>query len=415
MTSIAARLRRGALACLAALAAAGAWAQAPDPSELRAIREGLAAAGLAEARIGQGADGRVTLAGSYRNRAEVLTAFSIAQQVVGVRWVAPTTPENIRYPFDNALSKMCQALGTCGGATPPAAPAAPPPPPRPITGGGQRWGLVVGVGEFGNLSRDQWLQYTVRDAQLMYDYLVDPRGAAFPRSNVTLLTNAQATRDAIERAMDRIAGAAGPADTVVLYMSSHGTPPNDRGTMQLITYDTVLSPRQQAFLTSLPDDKVADFAKRLGPTRLVVILDTCYSGAAFDKVPGFLATGSKNLRLEEERSTVVGLSGKSLHAMATGSKDLRFEDEKPPPPPPNQGPRVLMSAAGANEKAWESQRLEQSFFTHHLVQALRRDADIERAYLAAKPSVTAEVMREKRHVQTPQAVFMPTDLRLSLR
>lgn len=404
-------LGRCAAGLLLALAVLGAWAQAPDPAELRSIRERLAAAGLAEARISQGSDGRITLAGSYRNRAEVLTAFSIAQQVVGVRWVAPTTPENIRYPFDNALSRMCQALGTCAGANAPPAPAA----PRPGGARAQRWGLVVGIGEFGHLSRDQWLQYTVRDAQLMYDYLVDPRGAAFPRANVTLLTNAQATRGAIESAMDRIASAAGPDDTVVLYMSSHGTPPNDRGTMQLITYDTVLSPRHQAFLTSLPDDKVADFAKRLGPTRLVVILDTCYSGAAFDKVPGFLATGAKDLRLEEERSTVVGLSGKSLHAMATGAKDLRFEDEKPPPPPPDQGPRVLMSAAGANERAWESQRLEQSFFTHHLVQALRRDADIERAYLAAKPAVTDEVLREKRQVQTPQAVFMPTNLRLSLR
>jgi uncharacterized caspase-like protein len=414
MTAVRARFGRWAAAVLAGLAAAGALAQAPDPAELRAIRERLVSANLPDARISQGDDGRITLAGSYRNRAEVLTAFSIAQQVVGVRWVAPTTPENIRYPFDNALSKMCQALGTCGGATKPA-PAAPAAPPRPTSGaGGQRWGLVVGVGEFGNLSRDQWLQYTVRDAQLMHAYLIDPNGAAFPRANVTLLTNAQATRGAIEAAMDRIAAAAGPDDIVVLYMSSHGTPPNDRGTMQLITYDTVLSPRQQSFLTSLPDDKVADFAQRLGQTRLVVILDTCYSGAAFEKVPGFLATGAKNLRLEEERSTVVGLSGKSLRGMATGAKDLRFEDEQAPPPP-NQGPRVLMSASGANEKAWESQRLEQSFFTHHLVQALRREPDIERAYLAAKPTVSAEVLREKRHAQTPQAVFMPRDLRLSLR
>ena len=134
------------------------------------------------------------------------------------------------------------------------------------------------------------------------------------------------------------------------------------------------------------------------------------------KVPGFLATGAKDLRLEEEREVVVGLSGKSLHAMATGAKDLRFEDEKNPlPPPANQGPRVLMSASDAGQKSWESDRLQQSFFTHHLVSALRRTPDLEKAYLTAKPVVSAEVQREKGHQQTPQAVFMPRGTSIVLR
>lgn len=421
-----------ALALLAVLAAGTAQAQAPDAAELATIRERIRAAGLGRAEVVQGSDGRVTLQGSYRDRAQVLTAFSIAQQVVGVKWVAPTTPENIRYVFDNALDKFCAALGTCKpgapGAAPPAtgSPNAPtlvpaPPPPRPAVPGTaagtpRKYALVVGIGEFESLSREQWLQYTARDAQLVHDYLVDPRGGGFARANVTLLTNQQASRAAIEAAMDRIADSAVAGDLVLLYISSHGTPPNDRGTMQVITYDTRLRPREQAFLTSLSDDRIAAFAQRLGPARLVAILDTCYSGAAFEKVPGFLATGAKDLRLDEERDTVLGYSGKSLHTLATGAKDLRFEDENSPlPPPASQGPRVLMSASDAGQKSWESERLRQSFFTYHLVSALRATPDLERAYLQAKPRVAAEVLRDKGQAQTPQAVFMPRGTSFSLR
>lgn len=431
-TWAAVRLPRRALPLLAALCLL-AWplrspalqAGAPDAAEVAQIRERLQAAGLARAEVVQGDDGRVTLQGSYRNRTEVLSAFSIAQQVVGVRWVAPTTPEKIRYVFDNALDKFCAALGTCAGAKP----AAPPPPPAPdptsrpppgtVTAAAaapRKYALVVGVGEFENLGREQWLQYTPRDAQLVYDYLVDPRGAGFARGDVTLLTNQAATRAALESAMERIAAGAGPNDLVLLYISSHGTPPNDRGTMQVITYDTRLKPREQIFLSSLSDDRIAEFAQRLGPARLVAILDTCYSGAAFEKVPGFLATGAKNLRLDDERETVVGYSGRSLHTLATGAKDLRFDDERAPlPPPGNQGPRVLMSASDGGQRSWESERLRQSFFTYHLVSALRGTPDLERAYLQAKPRVSAEVLRDKGQPQTPQAVFMPRGTSFSLR
>ena len=396
-----------------------ALARPPDAAEVSTIRERLLAAGLPSAQVQQGSDGRVTLAGNYRDRAEVLTAFSIAQQVVGVTWVAPTTPENIKYPFDNALNKFCAALGTCKPAAAPGRAARPPadaPRQSASSTPPNKFALVVGVGEFESLPRSAWLRYTERDARLVYDYLIDPRGAAFPRGNVTLLTNQQASRAAIEAAMDRIAESAQPDDLVVLYVSSHGTPPNDRGTMQIVTYDTQLRPRERSFLTSLTDDTVASFAQRLGKARLVAILDTCYSGAAFEKVPGFLATGAKDLRLDEERDLVVGMSGKSLHLMATGAKDLKFEDELHHlPPPENQGPRVLISASDAGQKAWESDRLRHSFFTYHLVDALRRHADIEKAYLAAKPVVSAEVKKDKGQSQTPQAVFMPRGMRLSIR
>src|SRR5512139_373411 len=40
--------------------------------------------------------GRVQLKGEYNDEAEVDRAFSLAQTVVGIRWVSPVTPENIK-------------------------------------------------------------------------------------------------------------------------------------------------------------------------------------------------------------------------------------------------------------------------------------------------------------------------------
>ncbi len=40
--------------------------------------------------------GRIELKGEYADEKEVDTAFSLAQTVVGIKWVSPVTPENIK-------------------------------------------------------------------------------------------------------------------------------------------------------------------------------------------------------------------------------------------------------------------------------------------------------------------------------
>jgi len=40
--------------------------------------------------------GRIELKGEYEDEDEVDRAFSIAQTVVGIKWVSPVTPENIK-------------------------------------------------------------------------------------------------------------------------------------------------------------------------------------------------------------------------------------------------------------------------------------------------------------------------------
>jgi hypothetical protein len=379
-------------------------AATPDESNLDEIRQRFRISNLTNAKVRLDSYGRVELIGRYRDRADVQTAFSIAQSVVGVRWVAPTTPENIEYIAgkQEADCKFLRAVGKpCSGEAP----------TRPQSTGPERavhakHALVVGVGEFANLPRTSWLRYTVRDAEAFARYLTAKDGGNFPRSNVTLLTDAAATRANIESAMDRIAARVRPGDTVVVYFSSHGSPLNDRANMNIITYDTQAKPRERVFLTSLSDDRLADFIERMREAHVLVILDTCYSGKAYEKVPGFLASGAKDLFLDEDRELVQGVSSKALSYIGTGGKHP--SGGSPGAVVPSTLPnRILISASDASQRSWESDSLRNSYFTYYLIEGFQDQRSALSAYQYAKPIVMREVQREKQEQQTPQAVFMP--------
>ena len=391
------------LLLIASMAVAGAT---PDEQSLDEVRQRLRAANLASADVKLDIYGRLELVGRYKDRAEVQTAFSIAQGVVGVKWVAPTTPQSIEYiaSKEEADCKFLRAVGKRCAGDPPIQPT----PPRGDSGPA-KYALVVGLGEFANLPRSSWLQYTVRDAEAFRAHLVSQDGGSFSRDNVTLLTDATATRANIEQAMDRIAGRVRPGDKVVFYFSSHGSPLNDRANMNIITYDTQARPREKVFHTSLSDDKLAEFIERTRVAQVLVVLDTCYSGKAYEKVPGFLATGAKNLFLEEDRELVQGVSQQALNYIGAGRNELRSATISA-----GSSSRILISASDGAQRSWESDSLRNSFFTYYLIEGFRRNRSTLAAYQYAKPIVMREVRREKQQEQTPQAVFMPEQADLVL-
>lgn len=412
--SLAGRILLLVLPCLLGLPAAGpAWPQsaqaglsgsAPDQEDRRQIQARFAQAGLAGARVEVGADGRIELAGEYENRREVQIAFSIAQSVVGVRRVAPTTPENVRYPVDDVAARIKDLLDRI-----PLHSQTDSAPPEPAM---QKRGLVVGIGEFRN-PRIRRLKYGAKDAQDFYRFLVSPEGGGFPPQNLTLLTDGAATRAAIETALDRLAAEARPGDLVILYVSSHGAPLNDRGNMNIVAYDTEPTPRHNIFLTSLTDDRLARFIEAARASTLLIILDACYSGGAYAKVPGFLASGAKDLFVEEDRDTVQGMPASNLRYLAAGGKDL-VSEALPPGADAIPG-RILISASDGSERSWESEQLQNSFFTHYMLDGMRRKKNVRDAFRYAGPVVTSEVRREKAARQTPQAVFVPEGANIVLR
>ena len=334
--------------------------------------------------------GRVELKGEYGDEREVDAGFSLAQTVVGVKWVSPVTPENIRV---KEWEKRIGSLFSRARVLKPEARADAP--PGPIR---NRYALVVGVGKFKFGINS--LAYSTRDAESFYQFLTDSRRGQFQRENVIFLTDENATRANVAAALDRIKGIAESDDLVTVYMSSHGTPPDKRGAVNIVTYDAEIKPRERIWHTSITEEMLKDFIDGTRAKRLVMILDTCYSNGAYRAVPGFLPPGGKSLGADEDEG--YGLSrdyGKRL----LGAKDIVLEDEpakasaKGIPPADNDGwGKVLIGASGSGERSWESDNLKNSIFTYYFVNGLNRyNGSVQSAFYDAKRLVPQRVRQEK--------------------
>lgn len=341
-------------------------------------------------------EGRVLLQGQYRDNREVSLAFSLAQSVVGVKWTSPVTPENIKVrEWAQNLSKLF----------PTKAPA------KPATGNGtaaapQKFALIVGVTRFKNdTSGKNALKYAAHDAARVDDYLTRHRG--YHRRNVTLLINERATRRNIQSALDELAAKAEEGDEVLLYFSSHGAPVYD-GSLNVVTYDTVFKNHFSMSDSSFPSGSLREFIERTRCGDVIVVLDVCYSGAAFKGIEGFYHPGSKTITFDDDNQ---GFSRKAMAQSLLGAKDIVPDDEPGQAPAGARaaGAKVIISASDAGERSWESDSFKASFFTHHFLRELQSGKDFKSAFERSRPRVTAEVRAEKKAEQNPQVISSRRD------
>jgi uncharacterized caspase-like protein len=344
--------------------------------------------------------GRIELKGQYEDEIQVDRAFSLAQTVVGVKWVSPVTPENIKVKeWERKLGSLFSRAavlkpGVRGDG-----------PVGPIR---NRYALVVGVGKFKNGITP--LQYSVRDATLFYRFLLEQAG--FTKNSTYFLADQNATSSNVVKYLNGIRNAAQEDDLVVVYMSSHGTPPDKFGGVYIVTYDTEVNPRERVWHTSVAETALKDFVENLRARRLVMVLDTCYSNGAYRAIPGFLPPGGKSLGVgdENEGYGVSTAQGKRLF----GAKDIVLEDQ--PKQASSTGKsigsqesygKVLISASSSGEKSWESDQLRNSVFTYYFVDGMKRyDGSVKDAFDYSKPRTLQRVQQEKgaEITQTPQAM-----------
>ncbi|MCU0531467.1 MAG: caspase family protein [Syntrophales bacterium] len=386
---------------MAALAPGAVLAQsAVTDAHIQQVNQLFAQNGLPNGRVVLDSHGRLELKGDYEDEIQVDRAFSLAQTVVGVKWVSPVTPENIKVKeWEKKLGSLFSRAavlqpGVRGDG-----------PVGPIR---NRYGLVVGVGKF--KSGITPLQYAVRDANLFYRFLLEQAG--FTKNNTYFLADQNATSSNVVRYLNGIRNAAKEDDLVVVYMSSHGTPPDKFGGVYIVTYDTEVKPRERVWHTSVAESALKDFVENLKARRLVMILDTCYSNGAYRAIPGFLPPGGKSLGVgdADEGYGVSTAQGKRLF----GAKDIVLEDQ------PRKGTatekslgsqesygKVLISASSAGEKSWESDQLRNSVFTYYFVDGMKRhDGSVKEAFDYSKPRTLQRVQQEKgaEITQTPQAM-----------
>lgn len=386
---------------MAALVPGAAMAQsAVTDAHIQQVNQLFAQNGVPNGRVVLDSHGRLELKGDYEDEFQVDRAFSLAQTVVGVKWVSPVTPENIKVKeWEKKLGSLFSRAAVLQPGVRGEGPVG------PIR---NRYGLVVGVGKF--KSGITPLQYAVRDANLFYRFLLEQAG--FTKNNTYFLADQNATSSNVVRYLNGIRNAAKEDDLVVVYMSSHGTPPDKFGGVYIVTYDTEVKPRERVWHTSVAESALKDFVENLKARRLVMILDTCYSNGAYRAIPGFLPPGGKSLGVgdADEGYGVSTAQGKRLF----GAKDIVLEDQ------PRKGTatekslgsqesygKVLISASSAGEKSWESDQLRNSVFTYYFVDGMKRhDGSVKEAFDYSKPRTLQRVQQEKgaEITQTPQAM-----------
>lgn len=268
-----------------------------DP-ELSALLAGPAASSVWSPTSGAAADAssQATAHGAFDN--DPSTLGSVMRRITGRTTIVEYRPERPLPAPDGPVGSVGQLPASApdpGVATGTAAGPVVPPSAGARTPG--RLALCVGLNEFANLPRSNWLNGCVNDALEFAALLSSGHGFADPE--ITVLTDAQATRAEVMgrlgEAMARVRS--GELGQLVFTFSSHGTqvPDEDEDEQDqmdeaFVTYDMARRGDQWDPSTLIVDDDLHRlFDDPPAPARIDVVLDTCHSGTGLrvmDLLPG---------------------------------------------------------------------------------------------------------------------------------
>jgi hypothetical protein len=208
----------------------------------------------------------------------------------------------------------------------------------------RRLALLVGIQGFDD---PEWraLRYPEADAAALAAVLRDPERGAF--DDVEVLAGGP-TRDEVRAALRRLAERSrDERDTVVVYVSSHGTLARDAvGALRryLVSRDTRVADVPG---TALPMDELkADF-DRLRSRRKVLVLATCHSGSGKSLLPDAVQAELAGMK--------AGFFVRPIEEVSRAS--------------------VVLAASDWGEAAREDDKLGNDVYTHFLVEALKLGAD----------------------------------------
>src|SRR5438128_2731775 len=98
--------------------------------------------------------------------------------------------------------------------------------------------LLIGIATYA-YTPQLTVPITAADANAVAAVLRDPQLCGYPPEQVTLLSDAAATREGVLAALDTLAARAGEADTVLVFYVGHGAYSDDG--YELTTHDTRLA------------------------------------------------------------------------------------------------------------------------------------------------------------------------------
>jgi tetratricopeptide (TPR) repeat protein len=221
---------------------------------------------------------------------------------------------------------------------------------RPV----QLWAVIIGVSRYLNGDQDKGgnvisnLKNASDDAYAIAEFLRSPEGGGFPDDHIKFLTDEQATKAEVEKALAWLKSQAKEDDYFVIYIAAHGAllqtyDSKINATVNLpyfLFYDTDLSkPDTALMMTEFP--RTVD---QLRAKKGLVLSDTCYSGGVQLAGRGTDESVNTNQRYLDEMSKIPAGVG-------------------------------FISAARPNEKSYEEDAFNHGVFTYCLLDGLGGIAD----------------------------------------
>ncbi len=192
----------------------------------------------------------------------------------------------------------------------------------------QAHALLIGVGTYIHASRYN-VPTTAADAQALAALVQDAQFCGYPPDQVTLLTDAQATRADILAALERLAQTSAD-DTVLLFYSGHGE--YDRSSnYTLTTHDTQWQDGRVVTGTGISQAELLTKLRAIPASRVLLIFNACHAGhlspTLGDEAPptghalpeqtanALLATGSGRVVITACRENQVAFVGSGEHTL----------------------------------------------------------------------------------------------------
>lgn len=203
------------------------------------------------------------------------------------------------------------------------------------------YAVVIGIASYQNVTP---LPATVlKDAQDIYNLLVDSAHCGYSKSNIQLLLDKSATKQAIMSSLANLGQKVDKDSTVIFYISSHG------GRIQageyvgeyLLPVDADYSSKSALAQTSISSQEFTDMLRSLAARKILVILDCCHAGG--------IGQPKENLGAIIKS----GFSESTYDALRQGIG------------------RVILASSRSDEASWVLPGATNSLFTQHLLTGLQ--------------------------------------------
>ncbi len=246
------------------------------------------------------------------------------------------------------------------------------------------YAIVIGIEQY--QQKLPKADFAVHDAEIMGQYLSKVLG--YQEENVVVLLNDRATKTGIEKYIEAwLPDHVEKDDSVFVYYSGHGAPNAKTGKAYLVPYDG-----DPAFVekTSYPLERLYEHLANLPAKEVVVMLDSCFSGAGGRSV---IAKGMRPMVLSVENPLLA------------------------------KGKTVVLAAGAGDQVSSTYDQKGHGLLTYFFLKGLQGEGDrnkdqsieLRELFEYLKPQVERVARREFHNEQSPQLLGSPDMLKKGVR